>query len=392
MSPTQDPALACLTGLKEQFLLDPEVLFFNHGSFGACPRPVFEAYQAWQRELEREPVAFFARRVELLNTARCRLAAEVGADPKELVFCTNVTYALNAVAHSLRLNPGDEVLSTELEYGAMNNLWEFACGRAGARFVRQPLPIPLASPQQAEEAIWAGVTPRTKVLFLSHVTSGSALILPVAALIARARAAGLLTVIDGAHAPGYLPLDLHALGADLYGANCHKWLLSPKGAGFLYVRRGLETLVEPLVVSGGFGPLRPGETRLSAQQEWQGTRDLAAFLVVPAALDFATTHHWEEVRRACHLLADRARAGVRALTGLECATPDGEAWYRQMTTLPLPSCDGPALHQRLLARHRIEIPVTHFAGRDWLRLSVQGYNTAQEIEALLAALAEELAL
>jgi isopenicillin-N epimerase len=199
------------------------VVFLNHGSFGACPRAVFDVYQEWQRELERQPVEFLGRRARgLLQAARGALGAYVGADPDDLVYVPNSTFALNVVARSLDLAPGDEVLGTDHEYGAMERAWRFVCEPRGARYVRQPVPLPCATPEEVVEAVWAGVTPRTRVLFVSHITSPTALTFPVAPLLRRAREAGILSVVDGAHAPGQVPLDLRAMDADFYVANCHK--------------------------------------------------------------------------------------------------------------------------------------------------------------------------
>ncbi len=211
--------------LADQFLLDPDITFFNHGSFGACPRPVFETYQRWQRELERQPVDFIQRRQEeLLADARARLGAFVGASPDQLVFVPNATYGINVVARSLKLQPGDEVLGTSHEYGAVNNTWRFICQNHDARYVNTPIELPLINAEQFVEALWAGVTERTRVISISHITSPTALIFPLRPVIERARQAGIITVIDGAHAPGQIDLALAELGADYYTGNAHKWL------------------------------------------------------------------------------------------------------------------------------------------------------------------------
>jgi len=229
------------TGLRDLFLLRPDVVFLNHGSFGACPQPVFETYQRWQRELERQPVEFLGRRfASLMRTAREALASYVHTAPEDLVYVPNATTGLNVVARSLPLQPGDEVLATDHEYGALNRTWRFVCAKRNATYVNYPLPLPIRSAEQVVETIWAGVTPRTRVLFISQYTSPTALILPVAELVRRARQAGILTVVDGAHMPGQIPLDLTALGADFYAGNLHKWLCAPKGAGFLNARREVQ--------------------------------------------------------------------------------------------------------------------------------------------------------
>jgi isopenicillin-N epimerase len=374
--------------LRELFLLRPDVVFLNHGSFGACPRPVFEVYQAWQRELERQPVEFLGRCfTDLMRGARVALSNYVNTSPDDLVYVPNATTAVNVVARSLRLNPGDEVLGTDQEYGAMDRTWRFVCEKRGARYVKQSLPAPITSRQEGVDAVWAGVTPRTRVLFVSHITSPTALILPVAELVRRARASGILTVIDGAHAPGQLPLDLTALGADFYAGNCHKWLCAPKGSGFLYTRREVQPVLEPLVVSWGWQSEQPGTSKFVDEQEWQGTHDVAAYLSVPAAIEFLNDHDWPRVQRDCHDLARAARQAIGSLTGLAPLTPDSPAWYAQMVALPLPPCDREALQRRLYDEYSVEVPILSWQGQPFVRVSIQGYNTHGDVEALVGALA-----
>jgi len=382
-----DPALA----LRREFLLRPGVVFLNHGSYGASPRPVFDAYQEWQRELEGQPVEFLGRRLRgLLEASRAALGAYVGADGDDLVYVPNSTFALNVVARALPLSPGDEVLGTDHEYGAIERTWRFVCGRRGARYVRQAVPLRPSSPGEVVEAIWAGVTPRTRVLFLSHITSPTATVFPIEPLLRRARAAGILSVVDGAHAPGQLPLDLEALGADFYAGNCHKWLCAPKGSAFLHARREVQELLSPLVVSWGWQSDRPGPSRFVDEQQLQGTRDPAAFLAVPAAIRFLEQHDWPAVRRRCHDLLAGARRAIGALTGLPPLTPDTPDWYAQMAAFPLPPCDGPALKERLYRSYQIEVPVTSWQGLAFVRVSVQGYTSAADVAALVGALADLL--
>lgn len=377
--------------MRQLFLLRPDVVFLNHGSFGACPRPVFEAYQAWQLELERQPVEFLGRRFgELMRQARTALAGFVGADPTDLVYVPNATTGLNVVARSLPLEPGDEVLSTDHEYGALDRTWRFVCRKRGAHYVRQPVPLPVASAEQVVEAIWAGVTPRTRVLFVSHITSATAIVFPLAELIRRARRAGIITVADGAHAPGQVLLDLEALGVDFYVGNCHKWMMAPKGAAFLYARREMQPLLEPLVVSWGWESDDPGPSRLVDHHEWQGTRDVAAFLAVPAAIRFMEEHEWPQVRQACHELVCYARRAIADLTGLPPITPETSEWFVQMAAFPLPVCQGETVQRRLYDEFGIEVPITEWNGMRFVRLSIQGYNTRSDVDALLHALREVL--
>jgi isopenicillin-N epimerase len=353
--------------LRDDFLLDPSVTFLNHGSFGACPRDVFAHYQEWQLELERRPVEFLGRRLRgLFAEARAALGAYVNADPDDLVFVQNATAGVNLAAWAVALEPGDEVLSTSLEYGALDLAWEHVCAHAPARYLRMPVTVPLDDPV---EEIWSGVTDRTRVLFLSHITSETAVELPIERLCRRARERGIKTVVDGAHVPSHVPLDLRALDVDYYAGNCHKWLCAPKGAGFLYVRRELQDAIAPLVIGWGYG----GESTFLTRHEEQGTRDPAAFLTVPAAIEWQRKRDWESVRERCRQLASRtpARLGLEPLgIGL------------QMVAMRLPADAPPDLQQRLYDEHRIEIPVSNGI----IRASYQGYNDERDLEALADAL------
>lgn len=369
--------------LRREFLLDPETAFLNHGSFGACPRPVFERYQAWQRELEREPVDFLDRRFpDLLDTARAALAGYVGCAAGNLAFVQNATTGVNLAARSLALRPGDEILATDLEYGACDLAWEWICDRTGARYVRAPIPLPLDDPATVLDALFAAASERTRVVYLSHVTSTTALVLPVEEVVVRARARGLVTVVDGAHAPAHVSLEIERLGADFYAGNCHKWLGSPKGAGFLYVRPELQERVDAAIVSWGYEE----GTAFPRRIEMQGTRGPAAWLAVPDAIAFQQQRDWDEVRDRCRLFAREARRELCDLLGTEPLAP--EEMLGQMATMRLPHPDA-MLSERLFTRHRIEIPVGGSEG-DLLRLSVAAYTTREEIDRLLAALVGEL--
>lgn len=377
-----------MTDLRELFLLRAGVVFLNHGSFGACPRPVFEAYQLLQRELERQPVEFLGRRhADLMAAARESLAGFVGARAADLVYVPNATTGINIVARSLPLESGDEVLATDHEYGAVDRTWRFICRRRGADYVRAPVPLPAHSPDEIVDAVWSRVTSRTRVLFCSHITSPTAVVFPVAELVRRAREKGIITIVDGAHAPGQIDLDLDALGADVYAANCHKWLMAPKGAGFIHVRPELHERIDPLVVSWGWEAETPGPSPLVDRHEWQGTRDVAAYLAVPEAIRFYRENDWARVGRDCHELLRTACERVSRVTGLESLTPDWDGWFGQMAAVALPPCDADAFQQRLLEEHRIEIPVIEWNGRQLLRISIQGYNTVADVDALEAALA-----
>lgn len=376
------------TEFRDLFLLRPGVVFLNHGSFGACPRPVFEEYQRRQLELERQPVEFLHYRfADLIGRARERLAAFVGADPRDLVYVTNATTGLNVVARSLALRPGDEVLGTDHEYGALNKTWTFVCERQGARYVRASIGAPVESAAQIVDAVWRRVTDRTRVLFLSHITSPTALIVPIAPLIARARETGILTVIDGAHAPGQIPLDLRALDADFYAGNCHKWMCAPKGSGFLYARREVQPLLSPLVVSWGW----PGG--FVEEQQRQGTRDIAAFLAVPAAIDFLASRLTPAVRDASHALTGQARAALADLGGPPPLSPDSRDWYEQMVSMPIPvpAAEAEKTRDRLWTEFGVEAPIAAWNGMSLLRVSIQAYNDESDLHALMAAVRQVIA-
>jgi isopenicillin-N epimerase len=367
----------------------------NHGSYGATPLPVFEAYQHLQRRLENEPVNFINNELpDLLKEARRALAGYVNAGVDELVFVPNATFGMNVIAHALSLEAGDEILTTDHEYGAIDNLWTYICEKRGAKLIRQPLPFPAPSPEETVEAIWRGISPRTKVVSVSHITSPTALQLPIATLCRRARAAGVMTVIDGAHAPGQVALDLETIGADFYVGNCHKWLCSPKGAGFLYARQALQALIEPLVVGWGWGKDRKPshESSFIAAQQWLGTNDLSAYLAVPAAIDFQRQLDWPQVRAACHALLTTTLSQLADLTGLQPLYPHADSQYAQMAVTPLPTIrDLAAFNRRLYEKYRIQIPCIAWSNRQFLRISVQAYNSGEDLQALVDAVRVELA-
>ncbi len=383
---------------KKYFLLDPEITFLNHGSFGACPRPVFEKYQDWQRLLERQPVEFLGRKFSrLLGEARGKLADFLGVNSNEVVYFPNPTTAINMAARNIArlvegysgapLQPGDEILSTDHEYGALDRTWRYICAQKGISYVNRRLPVPLLEPGELAEHFWNGVTEKTRVIYLSHITSPTALILPVQEIAQRAREAGILSIIDGAHAPGHIELDLKTIGADIYAGACHKWLMAPKGSAFLYVRRELQEMLDPLVISWGYKPeagYGSGQAFIDLH-EWQGTRDIAAYLSVPAAIEFQRVNEWEKVRGECHQLAVQARRRVSELTGL--APICGEDSFRQMFAVRLPDdVEMDIMIKRLYAEFHIEAPAIRWNGQNFLRISIQGYNTTEDVDRLINAL------
>lgn len=390
------------TNLAQQFLLDPDVLFLNHGSFGACPRPVFEDYQRWQLKLERQPVEFLDSRRGLkanLKVAREALAKELNTAPDNIAQVSNATTGLNVVIQSLPLKPGDEILTTNHEYNALEKTWIYMARKTGAKVVVMPVDLPLTSARQFHDTVARGFSERTKVLFLSHITSPTALLFPIESLVAEARRRGVFSVIDGAHTPGHIPLDLEAIGADFYSGNCHKWLMSPKGSAFVYCRPEWQTMIDPLVISHGWtadnkepgvrGPF--GNSPFVDEVEMQGTRDPSAWLAVPAALAFRRDHDWWKVSAECTRLAQETAARLRELTGLP-ALSSPEFCAPQMVAMQIPPCDPQAVHDELIKKYGIEIPVFEWQGRHIVRLSCQGYNTPAQMDVLIDALSELLEL
>jgi isopenicillin-N epimerase len=381
---------------RARMLLDPTAINLNTGSFGPLPRVVFERVTALRQRLAEEPMDFLLRGAPpLLWEARERLAHFVGGDPHHLVFTVNVTAAINLVASSLPLATPGEILLTDHEYGAMHWCWERAAQRLGITVRTFPLPILPSAPGEIVEAARAAMSERTRLLFFSHVLSPTGMILPARELCAEARRRGILTVVDGAHAPGFLPLNLEEIGADYYGANCHKWLLAPTGTGFLYAPGdGLERL-RPLQVSWGWRPDRAcldardefGSTPRLRQFEFEGTRDPCAWLAIPAAIDFQAEQGWERIRARIAELTCHVRRRLTGLAGLSAQTPAAPQLHGAMLAFRLPAhSEAPALRKRLWHEHRIEAPIVERPDGLLLRTSTHFYNTEAEVDRLAEAL------
>jgi isopenicillin-N epimerase len=363
---------SCPDASRDEWLLDPEVAFLNHGSFGATPRAVLAEQDRWRTRMERHPTHFMSEELPpALRAAAARLAAFVGARADDLVFVENATAGCNTVLRSLRLAPGDEILVTDHGYAAVRKAAEHAAARAGARVVEAPVPFPLDDPAQVVAAVAARLGPRTRLAIIDHVTSPTAIVFPVRELVAVCRAAGAPVLIDGAHAPGMLSLDVPSLGADWYTGNCHKWLMAPKGSGFLWAAPERQADTHPLVISHWFGQ------GFTAAFDWIGTRDPTAWLSVPAAIDFHERLGGARLRERNAALA-REQATLLAQTwNTERGAPDALTGSMAAVRLPLreAATAGRAqeLRKRLFADHRIEVPVTAFAGGLWARISAHAY-------------------
>lgn len=399
-----------MPNLKNLFQLDPSIVFLNHGSFGAVPSEVFQTYQEWQRKLEFQPVKFLGREItHLMQSARTCLATYLGVQEDEVLYFPNPTTAINMVARNMIpaplenknkpqarfiLHPGDEILTSDHEYGAMDRTWNYICEVTGARYRKQSIQTPISDDATGfVDQFWQGVTSKTRVIFISHITSPTAMIFPVAEICRRARQAGILTIVDGAHAPGQINLNLLELGADIYTGACHKWLMAPKGSAFLYARKELQSWMDPLIISWGFASeagYGSGKPWID-YHEWQGTRDMAAFLSVPAAIEFQKKYHWDAVRDRCHHLAVSLRREIQNITGLDQLCPESSKWFAQMFSSPLPSfVDLNALKRQLYEIYKIEAPVVNWNGNKLLRISIQGYNQESDTKALVHAIKELL--
>lgn len=376
--------------------LDQNVTFLNHGSFGACPKVVLEQQQRWREQLESSPVRFFAREFEaLLDEARVQLASFVGADPSGLVFVPNATTGVNAVLRSLSWQPDDELLTTDLEYNACRNALDFVASRTGARVVVAKVPFPIDSPEQVVEAVLAHISPKTRLALLDHITSQTALILPIKQLAHQLAERGVDTLVDGAHAPGMVQLNLEEIGATYYTGNCHKWLCAPKGAAFLYVRRDRHSAIRPLTISHGANSSRTDKSRFQLEFDWMGTGDPTAYLCVPEAIKFMGSllpGGWTE-------LMARNHAKVLAVRQMLCEAlgvlpPCPEEMIGSMAAVPLPdggrTWDAIALQDALFENFGIEVPVHPWREKPrlLLRVSAQIYNKLEQYEYLASALIE----
>lgn len=374
--------------------LDPEVRFLNHGSFGAAPRSVLEEQQAWRVRLERQPVKFMARELEgLLDTALSSLAEFLEADAEDLAFLPNATHGLSTVLRSLRLEPGDEILTTSHGYNAARTAATYVCERAQATLVEVPFPFPLSGPEEVLAAVEAGFSERTRLLLVDHITSPSGLVLPIQELVEMAHARGVEVLVDGAHAPGMVPLNLKGLGADYYTGNCHKWLCTPKGSAFLHVRRDRQEKIRPLAISHGANDPRTDRSRFRLEFGWTGSTDPSPYLCVPSAIHFLGElfpDGWEGLYAHNRALALHAREVMCA--ALEVSAPAPESMIGNLSAVLLPRratlAPGEAdpLQVWLREVHRIEIPVFSFPGGRVIRIAAQAYVSRDEVAALGEAL------
>lgn len=373
--------------MKSNFLLDPEIIFLNHGSFGACPQPIVENHQQWQLELEKNPVQFIQKKApEYLRIAKNALANFIGCASEDFFFTPNPTVAINTIMRSLKLQPDDEILTTNHEYGAMDRTWNFYCKKSGAKYIRQNISIPIESKEQLLDDFWKGYSTKTKIVFINQISSATALIFPVKEICQKAKALGLITIIDGAHVPGHIDLNIAELDPDFYTGTLHKWMLAPKGTSFLYVKKSFQNQIDPLVVSWGYESELPNGNQFLDYHEYQGTRDIAAFLTTPKVIQFLKDNNWKSVAEQSKVTILENYKSFCDLVGSKPICPISSEFLGQMCSIPIATDNPTALKELLFQKYRIEIPVMKLNHGTYIRISFNGYNTEQDLQVLRNAL------
>lgn len=371
--------------MKSLFMLDPEVTYLNHGSFGACPKPIFNSLIKWQKRLEKEPVKHLAHDIQyFLEKSRISLSDYINCHKDDVVFFPNPSTALNTVLRSLDLAEGDEILTTNHEYGAMDKAWRFLCKKTGATYINLEIQTPLLSKEDFIKQFIRGISKKTKIIFLSHITSPTALIFPVKEICAIARERGIITIIDGAHAPAQIDLDISDINPDFYSGACHKWMCSPKGVAFLYVKKELQSIIEPLVISWGYESERPSHSQFLDYLQWQGTNDISAYLSVVDTIDFLTKYNWRERAIKCRDLNLWARNKILKEFNIPSMCSDG--FLGQMSSFEFPFNDTYNDQINFYTKHKIQIPFFNWNNKNLLRISIQVYNDKEDIYKLINSL------
>jgi len=375
-------------------MLDPSIIYFNHGSFGACPKPIFNNLIEWQKKLELEPTKHLAYDIfPLLEKSRKSLSNYVGCHMDDVIFSPNPSTALNTVIKSLELKSNDEILSTNHEYGALDKTWNFICKKTGANYIQQKITLPLISNEDFINQFCNGLTAKTKIIFLSHITSSTGLIFPVKEICKIAKEKGILCIIDGAHVPGHINLNIREINPDVYVGACHKWMCSPKGVSFLYVKKELQNRIDPLVISWGYDSegtsLLPGKNDKTYKQfisyhEWQGTRDMSAYLTIPETIKFLNDNNWSSVASKCREINLWARKEINNLLGQSSLC--SEEFLGQMSSIYLDFTNPVDAQIDFYKKYNIQIPFIIWNDISLIRISIQAYNTKEDVYKLLEAL------
>ena len=379
--------------IKSLFLLNKNITYLNHGSFGACPKPIFEKLIEWQYLLESQPVDFLENQIEKrMFQSRKALSELINCDFNNVVLFPNPTTAMNEVIKSLSLQPGDEIITTNHEYGAIDKTWEYVCKNSGSIYKKQCITTPIVSKEQLINELFAGVNHNTKILLISHITSPTGIIFPIKEICDIAKEKKIITIVDGAHVPGHIELNINKLNVDIYVGACHKWLLCPKGVSFLYVNSLFQNLIKPLVISWGFESDQYSDTEFQNIHLWQGTNDVSNYLTIPAAINFRTQYNWGDVSNMCKQTIKDFHFMIHNEFNIQpIVTCDLNDWLGQMCTFPFPIKinDVPNMKKKMIDYYKIEIPIICWNNNIYLRISINGYNNSNDIDRLVDCLKQE---
>ena len=370
---------------KSLFLLDKETIHLNHGSFGACPKPIFDALISWQKKLEFNPAKFLAFDIFVhLEKSRESLSEYINCDKNDIVFFPNPSTALNTVIKSLDLKKDDEILTTNHEYGALDKTWNFMCKNTGAKYIKQNIKLPLKSKNEFINTFIKGINKNTKVIFMSHITSPTGLIFPAEELCRIARENNIFCIIDGAHVPAHIDLDIKKLNPDIYTGACHKWMCAPKGTSFLYAKKNIQDDINPLVVSWGYDAEVPGVSKYLDYHQWQGTNDPSPYLTVPDVIAFLKKYNWKDVSLNCRKINIEARKLVNKTLNKMPISDD--EFIGQMSAIEIKCTDSIQLIKKLYEDFKIVVPIVKWENKMLLRFSIQAYNSMEDIEKLIFAM------
>ena len=373
------------SNLKSQFMLDPDIIHLNHGSYGSCPKPIFNSHIKWQKTLELNPTKHLGFDLyNYLEKSRKALSNYVHCNKDDIVYFPNPSTALNTVIKSLDLKPGDEILSSNHEYGALDKTWNYMSKKKGIKYIQTSIPLPLLSEEDFINRFIDNITSKTKIIFLSHITSSTGLIFPVKEICKIAKERNIISIIDGAHVPGHIELNIKDLDPDIYTGACHKWMCSPKGTAFLYVNKNLQNIIEPLVISWGYESDNPGTSQFLDYLEWQGTNDMSSYLTIPDTINFLEKNNWENIAKKCRELNLWARNEINQLLKIEPISND--KFLGQMSSIPMQSSDIIQDQIDFYLNYKIQIPFIKWHNKEFFRISIQVYNSKKDIVKLLEAL------
>ena len=374
--------------MRDLFLIDPKVTYLNHGSYGACPKSVFLDYQNFQKRLEKQPVQFMTKYFwEDLKITRDTLGDFIKCDGDDILLFPNPTTAINNIIENLDIAEGDEILTTQHEYGALIRAWNRLSIKKSFSFIQQKIDLPLGSKETFIDQFCAGINERTKVIFISHITSQTALIFPVEEICKIAKSKGIITIIDGAHTPGHIDLDITQIGCDYYTGACHKWMCAPKGSSFLYVAKDFQKGMSPQIMSWGEEGYDPGPSQFLMDFQWKGTKDMSAFLAIPSAIRFLQKNKWKEKSVISKNLISHLAGRLKDILGTESLFKN-KNWIGQMISHPLPMDSPVNLKDILWNDFEIEVPIFEWKKRNIIRVSAHFYNDQKDMDHLIKALKE----